>query len=262
MKAGFPLGAEGARRPSGARPASRWPLLCAATLSSDIIFLTRLSVAFLARFTLSIFSLGGWRACLMRGGSPRHGDGRALLREIGRQVALPARPRSVPRSIDNCIFCGGQPTNNEHIWPRWLRPYLPKPKRKTHVSHATLHPDRSDVEFVSRGGDPHDWQVKCVDERCNNGWMRTVEDRAKKIFIRLIGDHQTRITESDQLTLATWIAIKAIVADFAFSGHVISHHMQRRRLWKSRRPPDRKWRMWIGYYDGPGSRLYGYPIAA
>ena len=180
-----------------------------------------------------------------------HSDMRTLLRSIGRQLVSPSRKRSARRAVTNCIFCGGQPTTNEHIWPRWSHAYLPKGQKKTLTLVATQLRDRTDIEYAIRGGDPHDWQVKCVDERCNNGWMRRIENRAKPIVLRMIRDSQTRISDQDQRVLASWVAIKAVVSEFYGADQRISHRTQRRRLRKTGSPPLDTWRIWIAQYSGP-----------
>ncbi len=174
------------------------------------------------------------------------------------------RPAKQPITT-NCIFCKGAPTNWEHVWPRWSHRFIPKQLTKWESLHATEHMDRSEFEIRKYAGDPHDLQVKCVDEKCNNGWMRKQEDKFRPLFIRMLKatpDEPIRLTEKDQLTIATWLAVKAIVQEYAPEGSRLTHHMQRHRFWKHGVLPESAWRMWIGNYEGSTSRALwvSYPF--
>jgi hypothetical protein len=168
----------------------------------------------------------------------------------------PRRGRPVPlkplKELASCIFCGGQPVTHEHVWSRWSHRYLPKGKNKWFAFHGTEYPDRTDIEIVKHPGDPLDWKVACVDERCNNGWMRELENVARPILIPLIqGDETPRFFgQKERSTIAAWVALKATIQEHAPRGNTISHHTQLRRLWKRRLAPEDTWRIWLGRYDG------------
>ena len=179
------------------------------------------------------------------------------------------KPSSIPRSstpvVNKCVFCGGQPTNWEHVWSRWSHAFIPKGRKKWTSLQAVEYADRSTFEIKHHAGDPYDWQVKCVDERCNNGWMREQEERFRPLFIRMhkaTTEAPIRLTESDQLTIAKWFAIKAIVQEYSQKENRVSHHSQRTRLAKRGRLPDRSWRIWIGTYEGsdPVSLWTSFPF--
>lgn len=172
--------------------------------------------------------------------------------------------RTLPQGLAACIFCGGKPTTWEHVWPRWSHRYLTKDKRKWHARHAVEYRDRFEQRIVKHGGDPHDWQVKCVDEQCNNGWMRRLENAARPIMIPLLrGDDNRRyLGKKEQTILAAWIALKTMIQEHEPLGDRISHPLQLRRMWKKQLAPSRTWRIWIGRYDVLGaSRLWtSYPM--
>lgn len=169
------------------------------------------------------------------------------------------------RDLANCVFCGGAPTNREHIWPRWSHRFLPRGKKNWVALRATEYEDRSTYEVKTYSGDPHDWQVKCVDAKCNNGWMRAQEDRFRPLFIRMLSATEEcpiRLGEQEQKVIAAWFAIKAIVQESAPHEDRISHHMHRRLLRTRRTPPERSWRMWVGKYQGeqPASLWVSLPF--
>ncbi len=182
--------------------------------------------------------------------------GAAFVGPLSNQSVLVNRA-SIPRSevpvIDKCVFCGGQPTNWEHVWPRWSHHFIPKGKNKWTSLHAVEYEDRSTFEIRHHAGDPHDWQVKCVDEKCNNGWMKAREDELRPLFIRMhkaTPEYPIRLTEADQLTIARWFAIKAVVQEYSQKSSRVSHYRQRVRLAQKGKLPEKAWRIWIGVYEG------------
>jgi hypothetical protein len=152
-----------------------------------------------------------------------------------------------------CIFCGEPELNWEHVFSRWTHRFLPPRSMKKYlVSHVDSHIDRSDRLLIKRAGDIRDWQIKCVCEtRCNNGWMRRIENQARPIMFPLIeaGEilrgEKIRLTPHDQKTIATWAVLKAMVAEFDPNGWVTTHHAQR-KFFKQNLTPPAGWSVWIG----------------
>ena len=117
------------------------------------------------------------------------------------------------------------------------------------------------VEVSIEGGDAHlrklrgnvrDWQIACVcggtHLDCNAGWMKRLEDQARPILIPLIKGERTRLSPSDQATLAAWASLKSMVSEADY-GQLITHHMQRKRMMRRQLPPSRNWAVWLGSYD-------------
>lgn len=140
----------------------------------------------------------------------------------------------------------------EHVWPRWSHRYLPKGKKRWFAMRATEHRDRTDFRIRKYAGDPLDWTVKCVDERCNNGWMRELEDCVRPIMLPLIiGNQSPRfLGATQQRILSSWIALKTMVQEYGQEADRISHYTQLRRLRRSQLAPEETWRIWIAQYDG------------
>jgi hypothetical protein len=114
---------------------------------------------------------------------------------------------------------------------------------------VTSHIERSDFKVFKRRGDIQDWKVRCVCDRCNNGWMRKlIDEPARQVMIPLIEGQQTRIIPNQQRIVATWAALKAMVAEYDGSSHVVTHHMQRRYLMNKHEPPKKGWAVWIGHH--------------
>ena len=179
------------------------------------------------------------------------------MSDLARQLKnfTPPRKKSWidrPGQRQTCIFCCGTPLTREHIWPVWSHDYLPKGRRLHHIIHAIERNDRSDINIRKKSGDPHDRQVRVVDERCNNGWMRTkIEDPARPILTKLFsGTESVRITEEDQRAIASWIALRAMTSEYSDFSPRITHHKQRTMLRDTQQISKKTWRIWIGHYEG------------
>ena len=79
--------------------------------------------------------------------------------------------------------------------------------------------------------------------------MNQIEKRARPSIEPLIKGLPIRVTERDQLQLATWLVLKTMVAELDDPARVTIHHMQRRRMFHKKIPPKGGWRIWIGHFD-------------
>ena len=94
-----------------------------------------------------------------------------------------------------CVFCGDPDLSHEHVIARWLREEL---KIRGHVQEH--------LEF----GAPRIWNTLavvlpevCV--KCNTGWLRRAEDRARPILMpMLFGDSALQLNAIQQAKLARW----------------------------------------------------------
>ena len=85
---------------------------------------------------------------------------------------------------------------------------------------------------------------------------REIDDRARPIMIPLIkGDH-VRLSPDQQQTIATWATMKAMVAEYAESESVTTHHMQRKYLMNHRLPPEKGWAIYIAHYRPTAPMLW------
>jgi hypothetical protein len=157
-----------------------------------------------------------------------------------------------------CVFCGSTgPLTKEHVYSDWTRRFVPRTMKNFKSLRATAHLDRTDFVLVKRPGDVRNWQVKCVcGSICNNGWMRCLDERARPIMIPIITGKSTRINQDQQRILAAWATMKAMVAEFAESEYVTTHHSQRKRMMNKQLPPEKGWSVWIAHYVSQGSRVY------
>ena len=133
---------------------------------------------------------------------------------------------------------------------------LPRAKGKVLSFRGIEYPDRAESRIVKMPGQLRDWQIKCVcggtHLTCNGGWMKRIEDRARPILIPLITGRSTRLSHTDQIIIASWAALKAMVSEYDLGGHVTTHHTQRKRMKIRQLPPENGWGIWIGHYERVG----------
>lgn len=147
-----------------------------------------------------------------------------------------------------CIFCGGTPLTKEHIWADWLEPYVPRDMDGYSVLRAVAHLDRSQFEASERGGDIHNWQVRCVCASCNNGWMSALQVEAKPTVIRLLRGEQFVLGVQQQGAVAAWVAMAVMAGDAGDRGGRAVQKIDLEFFRASRGPP-LNWRILIGDYS-------------
>ena len=72
---------------------------------------------------------------------------------------------------------------------------------------------------------------------CNNGWMSELDTAVKPILTPLVLDQQTILGKDRQRVLATWIAMKVMVAEHSDPQRVVSTSEDRTFLMKNLSPP-------------------------
>jgi hypothetical protein len=128
----------------------------------------------------------------------------------------------------------------EHVYSNWTRRFVPRNIKMFRSLRATALPDRTDFVFAKRPADIRNWQVLCVCAACNNGWMRQqIENRARPVMMRLIKGQYVRLSLHQQQIIATWAAMKAMVAEYDESESVTIHHAHR-KIFKETLPSARK----------------------
>ena len=118
------------------------------------------------------------------------------------------------RTVARCIFCGKRPLTKEHIFPKWLAPYIPKTMENYQNVKTIFHKDRADTATKKRAGNPHSWSVKCVCKKCNNERMGTLQERVKPILLPMIKGEKVKIEKADQHVMASWVAMATMCAEF------------------------------------------------
>src|SRR5713226_3175230 len=87
-----------------------------------------------------------------------------------------------------CVFCGGKPLTNEHVWPEWVRPYLQSPYGRGTATRVILRHGQ-EPQSHSHQTDPATLEVKAVCKPCNTRWMSRMETDCKPYLLSMIEGH-------------------------------------------------------------------------
>jgi hypothetical protein len=136
-----------------------------------------------------------------------------------------------------CLFCPNPVDSAEHIWSHWILEDL-RPTEPIQIKIG---------KAVRKLVDDPEVRIKCVCQRCNNGWMSEIESENKPHMLALMNDKPTLLTPTQQKILARWAILKAIVLDGS-SKRRIPFYSESERI--SMKPPSRSLPVgtltWIG----------------
>src|SRR5256884_280586 len=76
------------------------------------------------------------------------------------------------------------------------------------------YPTHSEIKITKKAGDPQSGRIRCVCAPCNNGWMSVRQSETKPILIPLLRGESFSLHRRAQTTLAAWIAMFTMVAEF------------------------------------------------
>lgn len=137
--------------------------------------------------------------------------------------ALSCGDSYMPNPQRFCIFCGGGNLSKEHVfWPEWVSPLMgkkPDDRRQEtfsdNLNPRTLEPVSTSKQLV-RPGHNSTKKLRVVCKTCNETWMSRLEDQAKTVLLPLIaGANVVTLDRERQTIIATWIALKVLVAEHA-----------------------------------------------
>ncbi len=147
-----------------------------------------------------------------------------------------------------CIFCGGNGMSKEHIWARWMKPYLPKNAPPFSHLKVQVHPTHETRTERKENRSTYSGTVKLVCEQCNNGWMSALQSATKPILIPLMDGVKTALTRKEQSILSSWVSMFVMVAEFQQPDGVAIPDETRRLFKKTQLAPD-NWSIWVGIYE-------------
>jgi hypothetical protein len=118
-----------------------------------------------------------------------------------------------------CLFCNAEETTKEHIFPKWLRPYLNETvfSGSTLLSNTGNEPLEKMISSATTDGkkeSSHGYTAKLVCAKCNNTWMSQLEANIKSILLKhdkLVSSLHSNISKSDATTLAQWLVVKSLL---------------------------------------------------
>jgi hypothetical protein len=107
---------------------------------------------------------------------------------------------------------------------------------------------------MRREGNVFNVQIRTVCRlHCNSGWMSRLETAVEPTLTPLMNGHAAVLGEAEQRTLATWIAMKIMVAESAEEEptEIVTPQSERLSLMEKKQPPE-SWNIWIAHHKGPG----------
>lgn len=157
-----------------------------------------------------------------------------------------------------CVFCGGTPVTNEHLWPDWARRLLGDVEALPHIRQVRQD-GRPPLDSTWRDV-PYAMTVKAVCAACNNGWMSELERRAQEFLFPLLHGRGREIHRGGQRTLAAWALKTVLMFEQTQGAHRRAFPTEEHAHLLAHGEPSQRIRVWMATYAGtmPGSgRIYG-----
>ena len=152
------------------------------------------------------------------------------------------------KGFPTCIFCGGRPLTHEHIWANWLKSYIPKELDHSETESSIDHKTHIAMSRKKQPGDPRSHKIRVVCDRCNSGWMGTVQESVQPHMIPLLTGAPSKLNQHAQSVLSMWAAMAIMVGEFRERSHAVISINDRRYLMDHRKVPI-NWRIWIGDFE-------------
>jgi hypothetical protein len=103
--------------------------------------------------------------------------------------------------------CSTQGLNREDLWPVWVVDLVVE--ERTSQIEQTLNTERAPVVYGGKR-----IRGRCVCERCNSGWMSTLENATKPILQSMITDSDLVLDYAKQWATAVWTMRTAMVFEY------------------------------------------------
>jgi hypothetical protein len=133
-----------------------------------------------------------------------------------------------------CSFCRGalqSSLSGEHIWPKWSAKYFPRTPHDKRIEARMSSELKSRIQTLTareeRHGHTTTKKLRVVCRKCNETWMKDIEDGAKPSLEPMIRGHRAVLCLDQQTALATWVTLKMMVVDLSISGDSVFSEMDR-----------------------------------
>jgi len=141
-----------------------------------------------------------------------------------------------------CIFCGGNKVSREHLWSDWMAELFPEYADPNRVETYIVRNDKLfkniKSETLDRPGLTFTKSIRAVCAPCNNGWMNTIEQAARPVLTPMFNSESLTLTEAMRDALATWCAMKFMVAEHMRRDHHTTPEDVRRQFMNTKVAPD------------------------
>jgi len=167
----------------------------------------------------------------------------------------------MPRPQGFCVYCGGAGLTREHVIANWTARFLHKNitehgKLSVQIDNPGLKQREKVLSNIKKiSGDPRSRSVRRVCAKCNGGWMRDQQDRAKPLAAPMILGRPTELTRDDQRTLAVWVLMTVMTSEFSDAEFAAIPQSDRSFLRTFQAPPN-NWKILIGNYPDGMTKPY------
>lgn len=137
---------------------------------------------------------------------------------------------SLSLNSPQCLFCQSKDLSKEHIFPKWIRPYLKEKIFKGSTSFDFGNEDFKNLldssTSLGKKENSHGFTTKIVCIDCNNNWLSNLEKKVKEILVEndKLKSSLKKINEKDSKILSRWIIIKTLLLSNKM--HSNSHEFQ------------------------------------
>jgi hypothetical protein len=155
-----------------------------------------------------------------------------------------------------CIFCGNGSLTKEHVWPHWLRRYIPVPAH-LNTLHGRLDLEISSSRFMmspikrgsqSRPGHTTSRRLRVVCNRCNNRWMSQLQNAAKPLLLELFEQRCSISSNDERLIVSNWITMFTMVSEFLSPDNVGISETDRQTFYRTLEPLP-NWSIWLAWHN-------------
>lgn len=160
------------------------------------------------------------------------------------------------RHIVECAFCDNVADSEEHYLGQWLDKIFVRSHSDRHYKDLFNHrsgPLQPIVEASRkrkvRNGNLTTLRKKIVCQKCNNGWMSEIQERASAHLRRLIANEDHVVNKSAMEDVGKWATMVTMTFEFDDPAYMATPKSQRIYFKEHRRtPPD--WCIWLGRHSG------------
>jgi hypothetical protein len=163
--------------------------------------------------------------------------------------------------VTRCIFWEPSkphtPLDREHIWGKWLKPYIRANANEHRLrEEETGKPGTlSKIRITRRTGEPLLSKLKIVCKACNSGWMSKIQNAAKPFLLPLIQGRKATFGLEAQRAIAAWCTMATMTGDYLSHDDTAVAISQEERDWlRDNETTPRNWKIWIGHYTGRKGR--------
>lgn len=157
---------------------------------------------------------------------------------------------TMPKPQRFCIYCNGPGLTHEHMWADWLRHYIPRTKTQHGYRKQIVFPEKIQQSVYYKTGDAHARRIRRVCLSCNTGWMSRLQEAARPHLEPMLEGRKVSLHRKAQTTLAAWVAMMVMTAEFVDDAMVAIPADERQFLMERRRPKGH-WQIWLSVSQNP-----------